>query len=369
MRLKSHILVGVILLPALLVVDAQEKSNPVPENVSIIPCRFFPTGWISITDDMLATYMPEIFPGEMTLTRQEDWYDFWRGLEERLQLESLDDMAWLLPEADVAVDYLITLPLGDRYITWLEQRLNRADQTAEGIRRIPRDIPNDVIVAPSPSGLPRGEEVILPPLLSTGRVHIPPELAEKRKSIPRRVDYWKRQLAVRPPASHPAPLIPILKKAFTAEGIPSEFVWIAEIESSFNPAAVSSMGAGGLFQIMPLTAKRFGLTVANPDERMVPEKNAQAAARYLKMLYNEYGCWYLALAAYNAGEGRVSRLLEQCSATSFIEIIRYLPIQTQIYVPKVMAIIALREKIDPVEMWPPKDKTVNNSIRKSGLPG
>ena len=76
---------------------------------------------------------------------------------------------------------------------------------------------------------------------------------------------------------------------------------------------------------------------------MEPEKSAGAAAQYLKILRREFGCWALALAAYNAGEGRVKEIMKQRKARTFKEVERYLPAETRAYVPKVMAIVALRE--------------------------
>ena len=138
-------------------------------------------------------------------------------------------------------------------------------------------------------------------------------------------------------------MIPRLKKVFMNEGVPQQWVWMAEVESALNPRAKSSAGAVGLFQLMPGTARRFGLRTAPVDDRMMPEKSASAAAQYLKFLRQEFGCWSLALAAYNAGEGRVMEIMQKRKARTFEEVKRYLPSETRAYVPKVMAIVALRE--------------------------
>lgn len=140
-----------------------------------------------------------------------------------------------------------------------------------------------------------------------------------------------------------AAMIPQLKKIFAREGVPQQWVWMAEVESALNPRAISSAGAAGLFQLMPGTARRFGLRTTPSDDRMEPEKSAGAAAQYLKFLRQEFGCWSLALAAYNAGEGRVKEIMKKRKAHTFNEVERYLPTETRAYVPKVMAIVALRE--------------------------
>jgi len=94
---------------------------------------------------------------------------------------------------------------------------------------------------------------------------------------------------------------------------------------------------------MPGTARRFGLRTTPLDDRMEPEKSAGAAAQYLKFLHREFGCWSLALAAYNAGEGRVNGIMQKHKVRTFNELARYLPSETRAYVPKVMAIVARRE--------------------------
>lgn len=138
-------------------------------------------------------------------------------------------------------------------------------------------------------------------------------------------------------------MMPRLKKVFTAAGVPQQWAWMAEVESALNPRARSSAGAVGLFQLMPGTARRFGLNTFITDDRMEPEKSASAAAQYLKILHQEFGCWSLALAAYNAGEGRVREIMKKRKACTFNEVERYLPSETRAYVPKVIAVVAMRE--------------------------
>lgn len=138
-------------------------------------------------------------------------------------------------------------------------------------------------------------------------------------------------------------LVPTLKPIFAKENVPQELVWLAEVESTFNPKARSPVGAAGLFQLMPATAKRFGLRSWPWDQRYQPEPSARAAAKYLNLLGKQFGDWRLALAAYNAGEGRVQRLLAKHNAKSFDGIATHLPAETQMFVPKVEATILRRE--------------------------
>ena len=105
---------------------------------------------------------------------------------------------------------------------------------------------------------------------------------------------------------------------------------------------------------MPVTAKGLGLSVWLPDDRTDPKKSAEAAARLLKRLYSRFGDWPLALAAYNAGEGRVSRALAARKARTFSEIAPALSVETRLYVPKVLATVAHRTGTKPEALGAPR---------------
>ena len=95
-------------------------------------------------------------------------------------------------------------------------------------------------------------------------------------------NHWLSRVRQRPVTARAAKLMPTLRAAFVAEGIPPELAWLAEAESSLNPTARSPVGAKGLFQFMPETAKAMGLSTFLPDDRTDPAKSARAAARYLR---------------------------------------------------------------------------------------
>jgi membrane-bound lytic murein transglycosylase D len=148
-------------------------------------------------------------------------------------------------------------------------------------------------------------------------------------------------------------LAPQLKSILAGEGVPPELVWIAQVESAFNPQARSRSGAVGLFQLMPQTAGILGLSTWPRDERKDPVRNARASARYLAYLYRKFQDWPLVLAAYNGGEGRVRRLLNAGHRKTFREIADDLPEETQCYVPRVAAAVlqyegALLSELPPV---------------------
>jgi hypothetical protein len=126
---------------------------------------------------------------------------------------------------------------------------------------------------------------------------------------------------------------PILRE----EGLPASLAAVALVESGGQPAALSPKGARGLWQLMPETARRYGLTVdQDRDERLDIRKSTRAAAQYLRELYTRFGDWPLALAAYNAGEQRVQRALDRAGTNDFLRISRWLPSETRQYVPAVM---------------------------------
>ncbi|HEY6219919.1 MAG TPA: lytic transglycosylase domain-containing protein [Gemmatimonadaceae bacterium] len=126
--------------------------------------------------------------------------------------------------------------------------------------------------------------------------------------------------------------------------MPADLVYLAMIESEFNPNATSPVKAKGLWQFMASTARQFGLVVrGKTDERTDPEKATDAALDYLNALHSEFGSWYLAAAAYNSGAGTVRKALRAVtgkttgSDSDFFRILPRLPKETQDYVPKLIA--------------------------------
>ena len=105
---------------------------------------------------------------------------------------------------------------------------------------------------------------------------------------------------------------------------------------------------------MPATARELGLSTALPDGRNDPEKSAVAAAQLLRKLHNKFGDWPLAFAAYNAGAGRVQRTLNEQKAQTFAEIASSLPAETRMYVPKVLAMLQVREGMSLATLAPPR---------------
>jgi membrane-bound lytic murein transglycosylase D len=133
---------------------------------------------------------------------------------------------------------------------------------------------------------------------------------------------------------------PLVETIFTEFHLPSDLVYLSLVESGFNPYAYSRARATGPWQFMKGTGKLYGLRIDQyVDERRDPIKSTVAAARYLRDLYDLFGAWPLAMAAYNAGEGKVSRALHKAQAESFSEIskTRLIRRETKEYVPRFMA--------------------------------
>jgi membrane-bound lytic murein transglycosylase D len=156
-------------------------------------------------------------------------------------------------------------------------------------------------------------------------------------------ELWVKKVSTEPWPENAKKIVPELKPIFAAQKVPPDLVWLAEVESDFDRSAKSPAGAAGLFQLMPETAKRFGLSLWPRDERYQPEPSASASAQYLKLLHKEFGDWRLSLAAYNCGEGTVQKLLERYHTRNYDDIAAHLPAETQMYVPRVEAVIQERE--------------------------
>jgi hypothetical protein len=139
----------------------------------------------------------------------------------------------------------------------------------------------------------------------------------------------------------------MMKRIFREKNLPEELFYLALIESGYNPTALSSAKASGIWQFIAQTAKRFGLRVDKwVDERRDPEKSTYAAAEYLKTLYGMFNNWDLATAGYNAGEAKVLQAMKIAQSDDFWEISkrRYLKEETKKYVPMFLAAVTIAQE-------------------------
>lgn len=149
--------------------------------------------------------------------------------------------------------------------------------------------------------------------------------------------------------------LPYIKKIFIARGIPEDIAYLCMIESGGNPIARSPAGAAGLWQFMPFTGRKFGLTQNNwIDERRDPYKATYAASDYLLKLYGDFDNWHLAIAAYNAGEGKIGRAVTGTGAADFFDLCRLdgaleekarLKNETRDYVPRLIAVAKIMRNL------------------------
>ena len=133
------------------------------------------------------------------------------------------------------------------------------------------------------------------------------------------------------------------EKIFQEERVPLDLIWLAQAESVWKPNALSRAAAKGIWQFIPSTGSRYGLSQTQwVDQRSHPELSTRAAARYLRWLHDYFaGDWLLAMAAYNSGENRVAGAIAKCGYADFWEIHRrgLLPQETRNYVPIILSII------------------------------
>lgn len=257
--------------------------------------------------DLFESLAPEEVKAEFEFPDRARWDAFVNGVQAALDGDNPAALAEFEPEARAALTTLRLIPGSEEYLDWLEERLDYIEAAKEIVRQPP----------PKPPARPA--EQFIP-----------------------NYDLWVRRVQARAMPAQAGRYVARLQPVFAAGGVPGQLVWLAEVESGFNPTARSPAGARGLFQLMPATARELGLRTSLPDERTDPEKSAQAAARMLRGLHVKFGDWPLALAAYNAGPGRVQRTLDKQRARTFAEIAPALPLETRLYVAKVLAVLKVR---------------------------
>lgn len=141
--------------------------------------------------------------------------------------------------------------------------------------------------------------------------------------------------------------LPMIHQQLEESGLPKDLAYLAMIESGFILSAYSPMHAAGLWQFISATGTRYKLVINKEvDERHDPVKSTKAAIRYLSDLYNEFGSWYLAVASYNAGEGKIRKAIDMYKTRDFWEMAQgsYLATETKRYVPMLIASIIIAKQ-------------------------
>jgi membrane-bound lytic murein transglycosylase D len=300
--MKSFRCVFALLLAGSLVAWAQDDTITLPDLIQ---------GAQQFAQDNLDTNLLNALPQVDDPAVQQ----FFRDLQRRFQGDYVVDLAELRQTAQTVLPLLESSGETRPYAAWLKAQMDYLDVADEIRLTIP---PPTFETNQPPQPLPN-----------------PPPKTER--------ELWVKKVSVAPWPALANEYVPELKPVFAAQKVPPDLVWMAEVESGFDRRALSPAGAAGLFQLMPATARRFGLSLWPRDQRYQPEPSATASAQYLKYLHDRFKDWRLALAAYNAGEGTVQKLLDRYKADSYDAIAGHLPAETQMYVPRVEAVLQQRE--------------------------
>jgi membrane-bound lytic murein transglycosylase D len=286
-----------------------------------------PPQWIELLNNDLAV-------GMLVRILDQHGPELIRAADHALREADVEELAGMQPYMRKVVAHAREVPDLEPYAAWLESRLPYFDAARRAASVAPIRSPRR-----GPPSAP-----LTPAELARARAN--------RRSIALNPELWKAFIAPRMTAA--PELVRRVKSVFRAAGLPEVLVWMAEVESQFRANARSPSGAVGLFQLMPDTARTLGLRLFPADQRRDPELNARAAAHYLRYLHRKFGDWSLVLAAYNGGPARIDAALRRVRGRTFDSIAALLPVETQMYVPRVRETIRIREGIDPARIPAPR---------------
>jgi membrane-bound lytic murein transglycosylase D len=184
------------------------------------------------------------------------------------------------------------------------------------------------------------------------------ERTEKVRHFIREYAYRQRE-TMRQYMARAEKYLPMVKTTVREHGLPEDIAYLVMLESGANPEARSPANALGMWQFMPATARSYGLRVDSwVDERLDPEKSTKAAMLYLKDLYGMFGCWRLALSAYNSGENKLNKVLCKEDANEYDEICtsRSLKRETREFFPRFQAMAHVAKNPDKYGFSAPSEK-------------
>ncbi len=252
---------------------------------------------------------------------------------------------WATVPADssATADSLV-LPWDAAWLTWVAEA-DRVDSAVWNIRDL------------SPAEVPPVDESAVRKRMAELDARSPMEMTWN-PVVHSRIAYFaeRRRRHIAEMTGRSAQYFPLFEEALDRYNLPLELKYLPIVESALNPNAVSPAGAQGLWQFMYGTARLQGLRIDSYiDERRDPEASTDAACRYLKQLFEMYGDWHLALAAYNAGPGNVNKAIRRHGGKGSYWAIRpFLPTETQGYVPAFLAVVYMMESYEAHGIAPAK---------------
>ena len=267
-----------------------------------------------------------------------------RMADEALKSADAEELAYVQPYIRRAYEYAKDIPELAPYLEWLSARMPYFDaaRRAASLVSTPQTRPTP---APRPGAPPAPRPAPQPAKDKATR--------NRRREVASSAAVWRSMVSDRAPTTQQG-LVKLVKEEFRAAGMPEAWAWIAEVESTFRPTARSPAGAVGLFQLMPTTAESLGLKLRPEDQRKDPRLNARAAAKYFRQIFARFRDWPLTLAAYNAGPARVASKLKGQREQTFERIAASLPMETQMYVPRILETVRKREGLDGRRLPGPK---------------
>ncbi|MDO9373991.1 MAG: lytic transglycosylase domain-containing protein [Ferruginibacter sp.] len=166
-----------------------------------------------------------------------------------------------------------------------------------------------------------------------------------------------------------------IQKILVKRGIPPGMVYLAIVESELKNSATSRVGAAGIWQLMAVTGRGFGLKINGKiDERRNTYQSTVAATAYMKELYNQFDDWLLVVAAYNCGSGKVLAAIRQSGSRDFSKLQQYLPAESRSHVKHFLAVHYYFEKAGSIVTLTKKERlrylaTINTTVAKTDAPG
>ncbi len=315
-------------------------------------------------------------------SEDEQWESDTRALVEDLlsdsrQLADEGRTAEALGRIDDALCEALNPPpehtVSPSYLDWVAQVIGETDAMEQDLLLLSTPLPEDELVVLPPMDIAPDTEVaeIDEPTSLIPNSDFPLEL---NATVDRWLDVIVREGDYRNQIerglSRGGNYLPMIRGKLAAAGMPQDLAYLPLIESSFSNTAYSRARARGMWQFMSSTGRQYGLAVGSlVDERCDPELSTDAAIAFLGDLYETFGDWNLALAAYNSGPGNVRRAIRRSGSTNFWKLQRYLPRETRNYVPAYMASVIVAKQPErfgfpaPVETtWTFDSVTVSDAL-------